>query len=98
MWGSYLGGAANDSATAAALDSSANFWVAGNTKSTEFPNVNGWSTGEDFMVAFNATGGLTYSGRYPTGTVKAPWAVPSKAKATKPHCGDWFCMNASVCR
>jgi uncharacterized protein (TIGR03437 family) len=69
VWGSYLGGNASDEAATAALDPSGNFWVAGITRSTEFPNVNGWSTGDDFIVEFNATGGLAYSGRYPTGTV-----------------------------
>lgn len=70
VWGSYLGGAAPEFATTAALDPSGNFWVAGNTRSTEFPNASGWSTGDDFIAEFNTTGGLTYSGRYPTGTVK----------------------------
>jgi uncharacterized protein (TIGR03437 family) len=70
VWGSYLGGDAYDVSTTAALDPSGNFWVVGTTRSTEFPNANGWSTGDDFIVGFNNTGGLTYSGRYPEGTVK----------------------------
>lgn len=75
VWGSYLGGAAEDQATTAALDPAGNFWVAGFTRSTEFPNVNGWSTGDDFIVEFNNTGGLKYSGRYPETTVERAIAV-----------------------
>jgi hypothetical protein len=52
VWGSYLGGNDMDAATAATLDAAGNFWVAGTTRSTEFPNVDGWSTGEDFVVEF----------------------------------------------
>jgi uncharacterized protein (TIGR03437 family) len=70
VWSKYLGGASRDESTAAALDPAGNFWVAGTTRSYEFPNENGWSTGDDFIVAFNPTGALTYSGRYPTGTVQ----------------------------
>jgi uncharacterized protein (TIGR03437 family) len=77
LWGSYLGGDAGDVATAATLDSAGNFWFAGASRSTEFPNANGWSTGEDFIVEFSATGGLTYSARYPTGTLAPTLAVDS---------------------
>ncbi len=71
VWGSYLGGNSVDTARAAALDPAGNFWVAGSTRSTEFPNRDGWSTDDDFIVAFDATGGLSYSARYPAGTVTA---------------------------
>src|SRR6185503_17109120 len=57
-------------ATAAALDSSGDFWVAGETRSTAFPNVDGWSFGEDFVVRYDSKGDLAYSARYPTGTVR----------------------------
>jgi uncharacterized protein (TIGR03437 family) len=71
VWASYLGAASgSEQGGLAALDSAGNFWVTGTTHSSDFPNANGWSTGSDFIVEFNATGGLTYSGRYPTGTVK----------------------------
>ncbi len=76
VWGSYLGGAGVDQATAAALDSSGNLWVAGTTGSTEFPNAQGWSTGTDFVVEFNSTGSaLPYSGRYPNGTASQTLAI-----------------------
>ena len=75
LWGSYLGGDATDVATTGTLDSAGNFWVAGSSRSTEFPNVDGWSTGEDFIVEFSATGGLPYSARYPTGSLAPTLAV-----------------------
>jgi hypothetical protein len=55
IWGSYLGGTGVDQATAVALDANGSLWVAGTTRSTEFPNAQGWSTGGDFVVEFNAT-------------------------------------------
>jgi hypothetical protein len=63
VWGSYLGGDWVDQATAASLDSTGNFWVAGETRSTAFPNVDGWSTGEDFVVRYDTKGELSYSAR-----------------------------------
>jgi uncharacterized protein (TIGR03437 family) len=76
VWGSYLGGAGEDEATAAALDSAGNFWVAGATRSTEFPDAQGWSTGGDFIVAFNPSGAaLPYSARYPDGTTSRTLAL-----------------------
>ena len=69
VWGSYLGDTGADSATAAAVDSAGNFWVAGSTGSTGFPNAQGWSTGGDFIVRFNSSGtALPFSARYPAGT------------------------------
>jgi uncharacterized protein (TIGR03437 family) len=76
MWCSYLGGTGADQATAAAVDANGNFWVAGTTRSTEFPNAHGWSTGNDFIVEFNTAGtALPYSGRYPTGTASQTLAI-----------------------
>jgi uncharacterized protein (TIGR03437 family) len=76
VWGSYLGGAGVDQATAAAVDAAGNLWVAGTTRSTEFPNAQGWSTGNDFIVEFNGTGtALPYSGRYPGATASQTLAI-----------------------
>ena len=77
-WASYLGGTGGDAATAAVLDSSGNLWIAGATRSTDFPNVQGWSTGGGFIVKFNASGSaLPYSGRYPDGSIGQTLAVDS---------------------
>jgi uncharacterized protein (TIGR03437 family) len=76
VWGSYLGGSGVDQATAAAVDVGANLWVAGTTRSTEFPNAQGWSTSGDFIVEFNPTGtALPYSARYPDGTASQALAI-----------------------
>jgi uncharacterized protein (TIGR03437 family) len=76
VWGSYLGGVASDQATAAAVDMTGNLWVAGTTYSTEFPNAQGWSTGNDFIVGFDGTGSaLPYAGRYPNGTASQTLAI-----------------------
>jgi uncharacterized protein (TIGR03437 family) len=74
VWASRLRGRA----TTATMDPLGNFWVAGQTRSFEFPNANGWSTGDDFIVGFNGTGGLSYSGRYPTGTATFTFAVDAQ--------------------
>jgi uncharacterized protein (TIGR03437 family) len=76
VWGSYLGGAGADQATAAAVDAGGNLWVAGTTRSTEFPNAQGWSAGNDFIVEFNGAGtALPYSGRYPGGSASQTLAI-----------------------
>lgn len=71
VWGRYLGGDAVDYASAASLGADGNFWVAGTAHSTAFPNVDGWSTGESYVVRLDGRGELTYSGRYPSGSVGA---------------------------
>ena len=43
-WLSYLGGSGADTATAAALDSSANLYIAGWTLSANFPVLNGYQS------------------------------------------------------
>ena len=75
LWGTYLGGDSFDGATVATVDLSGSLWVAGTSRSTEFPNANGWSTGEDFIVEFDTFGGMPYSARYPTGTLAPTLAV-----------------------
>ena len=53
VWATYLGGTSQDVANAAALDSAGNLWITGVTASTEFPNAQGWSEGQDFVTALN---------------------------------------------
>ncbi len=70
LWATYLGGQGADRANSVAVDSSGNAWVSGATASANFPNAQGWSTGGDFVVGFNASGSaLSYAARYPTGSV-----------------------------
>ncbi len=71
IWGRYFGGKASDAGAAATLDSSGNFWVAGTTRSSDFPNADGWSNGDDFVVRFDSAGETRYSARYPTQTAQA---------------------------
>jgi uncharacterized protein (TIGR03437 family) len=76
VWATYLGGTAQDSATAAALDPAGNLWITGTTASTEFPNAQGWSSGQDFVAALNPAGSaLSYSARYPTGAASQAIAL-----------------------
>lgn len=78
VWASYLGGKAADAANAIALDPSGNVWIAGATASADFPNAQGWSTGGDFVAAFNAAGAkLPYAARYPTGAASQSIACDS---------------------
>jgi uncharacterized protein (TIGR03437 family) len=70
LWATYLGGAGTDAANFIAADANGNAWVVGTTSSNQFPNANGWSAGNEFLAGFNSAGStLTYSGRYPSGTV-----------------------------
>jgi uncharacterized protein (TIGR03437 family) len=84
LWSASPKGASVDEATAASLDSTGNFWVAGTTRSTEFPNVDGWSTGEDFIVRYDTKGDLAYSARYPTGTVRQTIAADALLRTAVP--------------
>jgi len=69
VWATYLGGSDTDSANALSLDPSGSVWVAGTTASTDFPNMQGWSQGRDFVVGLDATGSsLPYSARFPDDT------------------------------
>ena len=69
VWATYLGGKDGDIANSVAVDGAGKVWVSGSTASAEFPNAQGWSTGQDFVFALNPTGSaLAYSGRYPNGT------------------------------
>jgi uncharacterized protein (TIGR03437 family) len=53
-----------------AIDAGGNVWATGQAATTTFPNLNGWSTGPEFLAEVNAAGSkLTYSALYPGGTV-----------------------------
>lgn len=68
VWATYLGGTGHDSANAIALDAAGNVWITGVTASADFPNVQGWSSGGEFVTALNPAGSaLIYSGRFPDG-------------------------------
>ena len=70
VWATYLGGSGNDAVGSIAVDASGHVWASGATASPNFPNAQGWSQGGNFLVEFNSTGSaLSYSARYPTGTV-----------------------------
>ena len=60
-WYTYLGGSSNDEATAIALDSSGNIYVAGNNGSTNFPQAGNpvpdcHVGGRPFLAEFNSAG------------------------------------------
>jgi hypothetical protein len=64
VYSTYLGGSDNDYGKAIAVDSSGNAYVAGQTRSTDFPTVNPLITGllGGFVSKFNAAGSaLVYS-------------------------------------
>ena len=76
VWATYIGGTAQDAASAVTLDASGNLWISGTTASTDFPNAQGWSNGGEFVVELSATGSaLPYAGRYPNGTAAGAIAV-----------------------
>lgn len=66
----------NSSANSIALDAGGNVWATGMTASATFPNVNGWTTGTDFVAGVNASGSqLIYSALYPSLTVEQAVSV-----------------------
>ena len=78
VWATYLGGPGSDAANSVAVDASGTVWLAGTTASGNFPNIQGWSQGGDFLVALNATGSaLSYAARYPDGSVSQSATVDS---------------------
>lgn len=80
LWAIYLGGNGNDAVNSIAVDDAANIWADGTTLSTNFSNLQGWSQGGDFLVELNASGSaLTYSARYPNGTVSNGVALDGTA-------------------
>jgi uncharacterized protein (TIGR03437 family) len=52
-----------------ALDGSGGVWATGLSYPNLIANTNGWTTGTEFLVRFNAGGTLTYSALYPAGTI-----------------------------
>jgi uncharacterized protein (TIGR03437 family) len=69
-WGTYLGSAQEDSASRVSIDAAGNLWITGRTESPAFPNVQGWTTGPEFLAALDSTATqLLWSARYPTGTI-----------------------------
>ncbi len=76
VWATYLGGGGADVGNALSVDAAGNVWLAGSTQSADFPNAQGWSQGEDFVVEVNAAGSkLTYAARYPNGAASQSVAV-----------------------
>jgi uncharacterized protein (TIGR03437 family) len=66
VWASYLGRQGVDAANCVSVDSSGGAWLLGTTTSADFPNAQGWTTGGEFVVGFNATGSaLSYAAQYP---------------------------------
>jgi PKD repeat protein/uncharacterized protein (AIM24 family) len=66
VFSTYLGGLGSDGATAIAVDHSGNIYITGNTKSQDFPVLNGYQNnlkgGQDIFVAkFSSSGSLLYS-------------------------------------
>jgi uncharacterized protein (TIGR03437 family) len=52
-----------------ALDGSGGVWATGLSYPNLIANTNGWTTGTEFLVRFDAAGTLTYSALYPAGTI-----------------------------
>ena len=76
VWASYLGGKGADVPKSIALDPSGNVWLTGVTASPDFPNAQGWSSGDDFVTALDPPGSaLAYSARYPNDAVSQSVAV-----------------------
>jgi len=70
IWATYIGGPGANVAQSIASDPQGNAWIVGTTTSSSFPNTNGWSNGNDFLVEVAASGSaLTYAARYPNDSV-----------------------------
>lgn len=76
IYGTFLGGTAQDAATAVAIDGSGNAYIAGVTQSSAFPVTTGAISGGDFVAVLNAGGSaLTYSSRFPSGSISTAMAM-----------------------
>ena len=76
----YLGGAANDSGAAIAIDASGNAYITGSTQSTNFPIYNAAQTsnhggGDAFVTKLNSSGKLVYSTYYGGSAADAGTAI-----------------------
>lgn len=87
VYATFLGGSGNDSATGIALDSSGSMYLTGATQSADFPTTTNLSAGHDFIAVLNPGGSaLSYSARYPDGSVTQSLAVDSggRVRAASP--------------
>jgi uncharacterized protein (TIGR03437 family) len=76
FWAFTLPGGGVTDPISIALDASDNVWATGTTSSTTLPNVNGWTTGTDFLFAVNSSGSQSiYSALYPSFTVEQAVSV-----------------------
>jgi uncharacterized protein (TIGR03437 family) len=74
VWASYFGEAGLQSSIA--IDAGGDVWITSTTPASTFPDANGWSTGPEYLAELNAAGSkLTYSARYPIGTIAQSVAV-----------------------
>jgi uncharacterized protein (TIGR03437 family) len=76
VWTKVLGGSSNDVAQKLALGADGSIYVAGTADSSDFPVTVASSTGGDFLAVLNASGStLSYSSRYPAGSIAPALAV-----------------------
>jgi uncharacterized protein (TIGR03437 family) len=76
VWATFLGGTSADVATALSLDSAANVWIVGTTRSADFPQASGFPNGMEFLAELKADGtSLLHSQLFPANTVAAGIAV-----------------------
>jgi hypothetical protein len=76
----FLRGSGADVGTRIALDAADDVWVAGTTRSADFPQTSGFLGGGEFVVEFNPAGSaLAYAARFPVGTAQAGLAVDAAA-------------------
>lgn len=75
VWATYFGESGLQSSSIA-IDAAGDVWITSTTPASTFPNANGWSTGPEYLAELNAAGSkLTYSARYPSGTIAQSVAV-----------------------
>ncbi len=71
VWATYF-----DNPQSIAVDANENLWVNGSIDGVPLPNQNGWTTGNEYLVALNPSGSeLIYSALYPAGTIGQALAI-----------------------
>ena len=81
VYATFLGGLADDVATAIAIDANGTAYVAGRTQSSDFPVTTGTSKGTDFIAVANPAGtSLTYSARFPGGSISQAIAADTDGR------------------
>jgi hypothetical protein len=97
VYSTYAGGSEDDEPVGIGIDASGNAYVAGNTRSTDYPVSNGayqTSFGSIFITALDPTGWLIYSTYFDSGAILGFGPMASANGIAVDAAGDAFVIGA----